>query len=31
MGFTEKQIELVDKLYIDASKGLLNAPALNTY
>jgi hypothetical protein len=31
MGITEKQIELVDTLYRDASKGLLNAPALNKY
>jgi hypothetical protein len=31
MSLTEKQIELVDKLYRDASLGLLNAPALNTY
>ena len=31
MSLTEKQIELVDKLYRDASKGLLAAPALNKY
>jgi len=31
MSLTEKQIELVDKLYRDASLGLLTAPALNKY
>jgi hypothetical protein len=31
MSLTEKQIELVDKLYRDASLGLLTAPALNSY
>ena len=31
MSLTEDQIKLVDKLYRDPSKGLLNAPALNKY
>ncbi len=31
MNLNEKQIELLDHLYRDASKGLLTAPALNTY
>ena len=31
MSLTEKQLELVDKLYRDASLGLLTAPALNKY
>ena len=31
MSLTENQISVVDKLYRDASKGLLTAPALNTY
>ncbi len=31
MNLNEKQIALLDQLYRDASKGLLTAPALNTY
>ena len=31
MSLTEKQVELVDKLYRDASLNLLTAPALNKY
>ena len=31
MNLTDKQIELVDKLYRDPKLGLLTAPALNKY
>ena len=31
MSLSEKQIELVDKLYRDASLNLLTPPALNKY
>ncbi len=31
MNLNEKQIQILDSLYRDASKGLLTAPALNKY